>query len=401
MYTSKLNIKHNRSAEIHWGLHKLTNEFIWIDDVEGNGYACNCKCACCGSDLKAVTQGKIQQHHFKHRGNNGCYYSDEIAAYLKARHLLSALDSIWIPPVAIRIGRNPQILQTAQEVSIDNVECFHDANHYPPLLLANINGKTTRIILSFGDYYSQADRVLLKSDARENNWDCLEIFLPQRDNSIIISTEQLHTYDSGMNSNKQWIFNSKAYTCFRHLKNISRILAPKYIKYGGITDTEYACPAHKREFNEKFYAFKNDCKECDFRLVFDAESCLCLAEAYIKELSDLDVPENIRRECFLKLQKENEMRIQEQNRKKIEQTSVRLPRKSNTVENNQIASLDSQLVKECFYKQLCPCCGKRLHKQPGKRKNNWLCLNLACEFCVVEDQLTGEIKIIHRGKEVK
>ena len=138
MHTSKLNIKHNRSAEIHWGLHKTKNEFIWIDDVEGNGFACNCKCACCGSDLKAVTQGKIQQHHFKHRGNNGCYYSDEIAVYLAAQKMLSTLDSIWTPPVAIRIGRNPQILQTVREVAIENVECFYDANHYPPLLLANI-----------------------------------------------------------------------------------------------------------------------------------------------------------------------------------------------------------------------------------------------------------------------
>lgn len=401
MYNSRVNIKHNRSAEIHWGLHKLTNEFIWIDDVVGNGYACNCKCACCGSDLKAVTQGKIQKNHFKHRGNNGCYYSDEIAEYLKAQELLSSLDSIWIPPIAIRIGRRPQIIQAAQEATIDNVECFHDANHYPPLLLANINSKTTRIILSFGDYYSQADRVLLKSEARENNWDCLEILLPQKENGTTILKEQLYTYDSGMNSNKRWIFSSKAYYCFNQLKDISRILFPTYIKYGGITDTEYACPAHKREFNKKFYALKNDCKECDFYLKFDAESCLCLAEAYIKELADLDVPEHIRRENFLKLQKENEMRIQEQNSKKAKQTNAGLPQKSNTVGNNQIALLDTQLVKECFCKQLCPCCGKRLHKQPGKRKNNWLCLNLACEFCVVEDQSTGEIKIIHKGKELK
>ena len=400
MYTSKINIKHNRSAEIHWGVHKTTNEIIGIDDVEGNGYACNCKCACCGSDLKAVTQGKIQQHHFKHRGNNGCYYSDEIAEYLKAHELLSVLDSIWVPPVAIRIGRRPQIIQPAQEVSIDNVECFHDANHYPPLLLANINQKLTRIILSFGGYYSQADRALLKSEARESNWDCLEILLPKKENNITILPEQLFTYISGINTNKQWLFSSTAYTCFRSLKNSSRVLAPTHIKYGGITDTEYTCPAHKREFNGKFYAFKNDCKECDFRLAFDTESCLCLAEAYIKKLSDLDIPENIRIEQFLKLQKENEMRLQEQNRKKIEQTNACLPKMSNTSEKDQVVSLDSQLAKEYFCKQLCPCCGKRLRKQEGKKKNNWLCLN-GCEFFVVEDIATGEIKIIHKGKEVK
>ena len=400
MHTSKLNIKHNRSAEIHWGLHKTKNEFIWIDDVEGNGFACNCKCACCGSDLKAVTQGKIQQHHFKHRGNNGCYYSDEIAVYLAAQKMLSTLDSIWTPPVAMRIGRNPQILQTVREVAIENVECFYDANHYPPLLLANINQKLTRIILSFDSYYSQADRALLKSEARENNWDCLEIHLSKKDNNITISREQLYIYISGMNSNKQWIFSSTAYASFIRLKNTSRILSPMYIKYGGITDTEYTCPAHKREFNGKFYAFKNDCKECDFCLAFDSESCLCLVEAYIKGLSDLDIPENVRREHFIRLQKENEIRLLENNRKKIEETSTRLPKKSDTVEKTQIVSVDSQLAKECFCQQLCPCCGKHLRKQEGKKKNNWICLH-GCDFFVVEDIVTGEIKMIHKGKDVR
>ena len=400
MHTSKLNIKHHPSTEIHWGVHKLTNELIWIDDVEGNGFACNCKCACCGSDLKAITQGKIQQHHFKHRGNNGCYYSDEIAEYLKAQKILSAFDSIWTPPVPIRIGRNPQILQTAQEVSIDDVECFHDANHYPPLLLANVNQKLTRIILSFDSYYNQADHALLKNEARANNWDCLEILLPKKDNNITISGEQLYTYISGMNSNKQWIFSSTAYTCFNRLKNISRVLAPMYIKYGEITETEYACPAHKREYNGKFYASKKDCKECEFLLAFDKESCLCLAEMYIKELSDLDIPENIRREQFLKLQNDNEMRLREQNGKKIEQLNVCLPKMSNTSKNDQIASLDVRLAKECFRKKLCPCCGKHLHKQDGKKKNNWLCLH-GCNFFVVEDIATGEIKMIHKDKEVR
>lgn len=402
MYASKINIKHNRSAEIHWGVHKLTNEIVWIDDVEGNGYACNCKCACCGSDLKACTQGKIQQHHFKHRGNNGCYYSDEIAEYLKANEILSTISSMWVPPIAVRIGDRPQIIQTEVQNSISNLHCSYDANHYPPLLVLDIDSKPTRIILSFSGYYSQKDYKQLIEDARENSWDCLEIILPQKDDGIVVAKELLYEYTSGMNTNKRWIFNSKSHDCFVRLKHASKKLPPISTKYGSITDTEYECPLHKREFNGDFYAFQNDCKECDFCLDFYSGHCRCLAETFVKTIDDLDVPEHIRREQFSAMQRENEAKIRELRSQKTAPDNLRKKTKNRLSGGQKSNELyDPQKVKECFKKQLCPCCGKRLRKHMGKYKLNWSCLTLECNFYVIEDMKTNDIKIIHDGKEVK
>ena len=402
MYTSKINIKHRRSTEIHWGMHKQTNTMIWIDDVEANGYECNCKCAYCGSDLKACTQGKIQQHHFKHRGNNGCYYSDEIAEYLKAKEFLAAATSMWIPPVAVRIGDRPQIIQAATQSAIEKLHCSYDANHYPPLFIANIDTKPTRIILSFTGYYSQKDYKQLIEDARENNWNCLEIILPPKGDGLAVTKELLVEYIAGMNTNKRWIFNSKAHDCFVRLKHESKKLPPKYTKYGEITDIEFECPLHKREFNGKFYAFKNDCNECEFRLDFISDCCRCLAEAFIKTLSDIDIPENARKEHFLALQKANELAIRELHVQKAATESIGTPLSDNLVDNvNDSMPVEQQEVKEIFHKQICPYCGKRLYKHIGKYKVNWSCLTPKCDFYAIEDMGTAEIKIIHNGKEVK
>lgn len=400
MYTSKVNIKHNRSTQIHWGVHKVTNELIWIDDVEGNGFACNCKCAGCGADLKAITAGKIQQHHFKHRGNNGCYYSDEIAEYLKTKAFFSSFTSIKIPPLAVRIGSRPQIINESEEVTIDNVYCFHDANHYPPLLVANINDKPTRIILSFSGYYAKQDYQLLYDEARESNWDCLEIILPRKNDGIVVTKELLYDYVPGMNRNKRWIFNSQIHEYWVRLKLASNELAPMKVKYGTITDTEYACPLHKRVHNGKFYAFINDCKACEFLLGFSSEHCLCLSEASIKDLADLDVPEKTRKERFRALQQENEVKLQEQRFGGVSLNKRTLPAMGQNAETSHLEVLTPERAKESFCKQLCPCCGKQLFKNKGKNKINWLCRTHNCDFFVIEDMRTGEVKIMLNGKEI-
>lgn len=375
MYVSKINIKHNRSSEIHWGVHKLTNRIVWIDDVEGNGYACNCKCACCGADLKACTQGNVQQHHFKHRGNNDCYYSNEIAEYLKAKDILSTLNSIWVPPTTVRIGNRPQIIQIAEQRSISISHCSYDANHYPPLLIADINARPTRVILSFSGYYNKKDYTELIEDARENNWDCLEVMLPRKNDGIIITEELLFKYVSETNPNKRWVFSAKSHDYFVQLKNASRRLAPRPAKYGSIDDVEYECPLHKRESKGSFYAYKKDCEECDFWLDFKSEYCRCLGPAGVKTLTDLDIPENIRKEQFLTFRQENEAKIRGL--------------------SNMVAE------KECDEKQLCPYCGRKLQMRTGKNVVYRSCLTLNCGFFEIEDNTTGEIKVIHNDNEAK
>lgn len=391
MSASKINIKHNRSAEIHWGVHKLTNKLVWIDDVEGNGYACNCKCACCGSDLKACTQGKIRQHHFKHRGNNGCYYSDEIAEYLKAKELLSSLATMWTPPIHVRIGSRSEIINPESLASVGDVFCTHDANHYPPLLIATINQKTTRIILSFSGYYSANDYKQFINEARERNWDCLEVFLPQSDDGIVVSKELLFEYTPGIDRNKRWIYSSNAHYHFTQLKKASITLPPNHCKYGEIIDTEYPCPLHKREYHGEFYAFKNDCQDCVFRLDFFSDHCRCMAEACITSISDFEIPEDTRRKRFLMLRQENDSKIAEK-RSEAERKQQFSQQVSSIVDTNTMP--DAQKVTECFMQKICPKCGKQLFKSIGKHKINWLCTTSKCSFYAIVDKYTGEVKFI-------
>ena len=396
MYTSKINIKHNRSAEIHWGVHKETNDIIWIDDVEANGYACNCKCACCGSDLKACTEGMIRRHHFKHRGNNGCYYSDEIAEYLKAEKLLSSLSTIWIPPMAVHIGNRPQIIQPQIETSISNVFCSYDANHYPPLLIADVDGTPTRILFSFDGYYKHDDYLQFVNEAREQSWNCLEIMLSKESDSPVITQELLHKYISNVTCNKRWIFHSQLQVYTERLYRAASKLAPSCESYSRVVDNAYPCPLHKRESNGNFYAFESDCKECDFRLTLRAEHCYCLAEAYIKDVADFHTPDDLRRNQFLEQQQKNEAEIQrkrEQNARLLKLTGLSTAKPA--VDRQRDAILDEEEVYDAFAKHLCPYCQIRLSEFPGKRKTTWMCLAHECGFHVVLDNTTGEIRFVH------
>ena len=101
-----------------------------------------------------------------YRGNNGCYYSDEIAVYMKANELLSSLVSMWIPPIDVRIGDRSQIIQPSAQTAVNILQCTCDANHYPLLLIANIDSTPVRIILSFNKYYTDSDYIQLIVDTK-------------------------------------------------------------------------------------------------------------------------------------------------------------------------------------------------------------------------------------------
>jgi len=310
MYQSKINIKHNRHARIRWGVHKDTGELIWIDDVEANGLACNCKCACCESALIACTEGEKKTNHFKHKANNDCYYSDEIAEYLKAHEILRSLTSICLPPIGLRIGNRGVTIEPASEFSIRNVVCNHDANHYPPLLTAEIDGQITRIILSFDGYYQKRDYSEFVKEASLQTWNCLEIYLSQIEDGLSVTKEDLYTYVSGINRNKRWVHHVKLAEYDTKLRNAATKLSPDRIRYGDSTDIEYACPLHKREHTGKYYALQNDCKTCEFNLGFlPTSDCLCLAEAQIKSLEDFDTPIEKRKALFIELQSKNDLAI--------------------------------------------------------------------------------------------
>ena len=96
MYRSELNIKHRNRSHLFWGLDKDTNEVVYISQVKNRGLECNCRCAHCGEDFVAKL-GDINKHHFAHKSNYECVYSNEIAIYLLTKKLLEQIQTISVP----------------------------------------------------------------------------------------------------------------------------------------------------------------------------------------------------------------------------------------------------------------------------------------------------------------
>ena len=109
----------------------------------------------------------------------------------------------------------------------------------------------------------------------------------------------------------------------------------------------------------------------------------------MKNLSDLDIPEHIRKSQFLSLQRENEAKIIEMRKQQIEKNS-----------QQDEDSLDFEEATRSFRKELCPYCGKDLRKEARKSVFYWKCSPLLCGFYVVEDKESHKLKMIYKGKEV-
>ena len=148
MYRSDISIRHRNKSHLFWGLDKETNDVVYISQVKNRGLDCNCRCAHCGEDFIARL-GEVNKHHFAHKSNYECVYSNEIAVYLLAKKYLQSMQTLTIPAVGFYFGSRRDYVETATEAAIGEVFYQCDPQQYPPLLVAEINNEPTRIILSF------------------------------------------------------------------------------------------------------------------------------------------------------------------------------------------------------------------------------------------------------------
>lgn len=314
MYQSTIQIKHTNRSHLYWGIEKATGEIVDIDDVSSRGLNCNCKCAACGGDFIAK-KGEKNKHHFAHQSNYECIYANEIALYLYVKKILLDCRQIELPEITVKIGTRIELAKEKHTASVGKVFYACDPEQYPPLLIADLDKRPTRIILAFGKYYTDEDYLTLKAEAKEKEWDCLAISLPK-----ILGRESIHPAlirqsVIGRSLEKCWIQNALAERWNQRLKDAAVVPEQPFPRSWGVA---YLCPIHKQKREENYYARPADCDGCLFNLsVYPAVKCL--AAKGIRNLRDFMIPEEKRMAVIAKMQRENDERhiliAQEQNRR--------------------------------------------------------------------------------------
>ena len=209
MYKSIINIKHLNRSHLYWGIDKASGDVVDIDEVTKRGLNCNCRCAACKGDFIA-RKGEKNKHHFAHQSNYECVYANEIAIYLLAKKMLGQLGSIGLPAVPVKIGQRTELAKESWQASIGEVHYQCEPEQYPPLLIAVLDNRPTRIILSFGRYYNAEDLEKLRREAKDSDWDCISIPLPRIKEKESINPAMLRNSLQGCVQDKSWIRNARA-----------------------------------------------------------------------------------------------------------------------------------------------------------------------------------------------
>lgn len=312
MYKSNVNIKHANKSHLYWGIDKSTGDVAYINDVVLRGLNCNCKCAACQGDFIAK-KGEKNAHHFAHQSNYDCVYANEIAVYLLVEKILANCGNIEVPCVKVRMGQLMFSAKKEGKINVGPVYFHCEPGQYPPLLIAELGGVLTRIVLSFESYYKADDYALLENEARENGWDCLSFKLPRIINEKSINARLIENSVKVGTISKEWIFSELKDGLERQA--FEKAKTPQIIK--GRTKNAYACPIHEREYNGLFYAFPSDCEQCYYNCAPDSE-CRCLAIDGYLNLKDLNASVEKRMERLANLQKEKDQirEIKKQNLQK-------------------------------------------------------------------------------------
>ena len=304
MYKSFVNIKHLNRSHLYWGIDKATGDVVDIDEVKVRGLNCNCRCAACKGDFIA-RKGEKNKHHFAHQSNYECVYANEIAIYILTKKLLEQLQVIEMPSIPVKIGKRTEIAKEAWQASIGEVHYQCEPEQYPPLLLATLDNRPTRIILSFGKYYTAEDHETLRLEAKESDWDCLSIPLPRIQDKESINPNMLRNSIQCCVQEKFWIRNARADRWKQRLKDAAVVLQQRISTSLG---TIYDCPLHVQSRDGKYYARPYDCEDCTFNLSVYPE-CKCLAFKGIQHLRDFKRPEDQLQEEVSKRRTENEERL--------------------------------------------------------------------------------------------
>ena len=374
MYKSSINIKHGCLTHLFWGRDKDSGEYIHINDVKQNGLCCNCQCPVC-KGVYIACMGEKKRPYFKHQSKYKCMYTDEITTYLRTKQILEAAESLSLPVLPVHFGTRTFKAELSS-ATIDDVYYHCDEEQYPPLLIATIDKRPTRILLAFEGYYNYEDLETFRREATENKWDCLIINMPKVDADDCIGTSQLQAVVLGASARKSWLHSELVPYWQKRLKDCSK--QPDKV-IAGVSEA-FDCPIHKQLYRDQYYASRKDCEKCQFNLG-NGHDFRCAAEAGITCINDFDVSEELRHYRVDRLRAKNEQAIAERKR------AAELAEQTKQQEAEQ-------RMRGFYLNNTCPKCGKQLKKMPGKKGTNWLCVGGGCGFFAFENYATGEL-IMH------
>jgi hypothetical protein len=183
-------------------------------------------------------------------------------------------------------------------------------------MVGQVDGRPTRIIFQFGQYYTAEDYKQFRAEAIRNNWDCLVVCLPEiTDERSLDRDAILEEIERG--NQKQWVHNSIKAEWDSRLRRAA--VTPSHVQKSH-WEKLYECPIHAHWRDGKPLAGDNDCYHCEFNQGVTPQ-CLCLAQEFIQRLSDFELTahERHRRRDILRAKNDqkHEQAVREQEQKEM------------------------------------------------------------------------------------
>lgn len=344
-------------------------------------------CPSCGKHLVA-NKGKTKAPYFSHkRVTSGesfcCSYANELAIYRLVANSLKRMKQIILPEInigkwnivnehmgAIDAGsvycdyfidhneNNDQLVSLPSAVGVEN----YYPKEFPPRLMVNIDGIPVRIVLSF-------ENPRFKQGVLGRKDDNLYLRKWKEENVLLIEFYDEPTFKEHGFCKELLSLNMEDYlsnkSLKRWLKSQARENAESKLKESAILVTRPSYDPYKKEYFNPNIVNKCPlyqaipCSECSYCLRKEkTDTYYCLGSNGIRKLSDLDIPENERKETVEKIRLKNR-KERDEKLEGIQRTYV-----------------------QCVQKGICPNCGNKL----------WLARKICCQcdfrFDMVENYIT-------------
>lgn len=340
-------------------------------------------CPSCGKHLVA-NKGKTKVPYFSHKRvtsgeSSCCSYANELAIYRLVANSLKRMEQIILP--GINIGKWNIVNEHMGAIDAGSVYCDYFIDHnenndqlvslpstvgvenyypkeFPPRLMVNIDGVPVRIVLSFENPY-------LKQDRKEDDLYCRKW---KEENILLIEFYKEPTFREhgfckellslnmeeylSSKSSKLWLKSQEAVDAYSRLRD-SAVLVTRPCSGRGAAyfnpKTVDQCPLYQ----------ENPCTKCSYCLGIQKNGTyFCLGPSGISKLSDLDIPENERKETVEKIRLKN-IKERDEKLEGIQRTYV-----------------------QCVQKGICPNCGNKL------RLAMKICCQCDFRFDMVENYIT-------------
>lgn len=306
-----VNVKKRTAHNIFFGIDETTGQTRHISEVR-SGVQCGCLCAFCMKPLEA-RKGMKRRHHFAHVTNYDCMYGNEVAVYKRVAEILDRDRVLCVPQVSLQFKNwmAPVPLKHQQALTLGDVQycCVHE--QYPPELLVTASGRKLRILLDFSDrYYSQENLDAFRTEAREKGYSIVMFKMPRfsEGNEDFYTREHLTRCLTTHGTPVLWVYSALEEK-WRN-RYLEKVFQPRLIR------DWIECPLHKSSpgVEEPFFVGRWICGRCEFCL----EDGKCIGSSGIRDISDFDLPEEELQVRVRAMQKENEEKTTEENRRREE-----------------------------------------------------------------------------------